>query len=545
MSTSNQEIERTSISVLYDPALNKGTAFTEEERDKLKLKGLLPPRIFSMEEQEKRVLENYRRKTSDIEKYIHMISLQDRNETLFYRVVADNIEEMMPIIYTPTVGQACEEYGHIFRRPRGLFITANDKGRVTDVLRNWPERKVGIIVVTDGERILGLGDLGVHGMGIPVGKLSLYTACAGVHPSLCLPITIDVGTNNEDFLQDPLYMGLLQNRLRGEEYDELIDEVVTGIEEIFPGTLIQFEDFSNLNAFRLLRKYRDEVSTFNDDIQGTAGVVLAGLFSALRITGGTLTDQTLLFFGAGEAGIGIGDLIVSSMMDQGLSKEEARRRCWFVDSKGLVVSTRDNLQEHKLAYAHDHEFVPDLLSAVEELKPTTLIGVSGQPQTFTQTVVEAMARMNRQPIIFALSNPTSKAECTAEQAYTWSQGRVIYASGSPFDPVNLDGKTYVPGQGNNVYVFPGVGLGAILCGARHVTDEMFSAAARALAQDVSESDLEKGCIYPPLTKIRAVSAGIAAAVMKEAYESGLATKPEPEDLFAYIKSQQYDPLYLN
>jgi len=543
MFTNKVKPESSGIDILQDPVLNKGTAFSEEEREALGLRGLLPPRVFGIPDQEKRVLENYNRKTTDIEKYIYMMSLQDRNETLFYRVVIDNIDEMMPIIYTPTVGQGCQEYGHIWRRPRGLFITANDRGQMADILRNWPQKEVSIIVVTDGERILGLGDLGAHGMGIPVGKLSLYIACAGVHPSICLPITLDVGTNNEDFLRDPLYLGLLQHRPRGEEYDEFIDEFVMAVQEVFPRTLIQFEDFSNLNAFRLLRKYRDKVCAFNDDIQGTAGVILAGLISALRITGGELTDQTILFFGAGEAGIGISDLVVSTMVEQGLSREEAMRRCWFVDSKGLVVKSRDNLQEHKLPYAHDFEFLPDLLSAVEVLKPTALIGVSGQPQTFTQTVVEAMARFNERPIVFALSNPTSKAECTAEQAYSWTEGRGIYACGSPFDPVTLKGKTYVPGQGNNAYVFPGVGLGIIACGARHVTDEMFFAAAKALVNEVSEEDLAKGCVYPPLPKIRHVSAVIAAAVARVAYESGLATKPEPEDLLAYMKSQQYEPEY--
>lgn len=380
-------------------------------------------------------------------------------------------------------------------------------------------------------------------MGIPVGKLTLYSACAGVDPLLCLPVTIDVGTNNENLLNDPLYIGLRRHRIRGDEYDSLIDEFVTAVEDVFPGTLIQFEDFSNLNAFRLLRRYRDKVCTFNDDIQGTAGVTLAGIYSALRITGQRLSDQTILFLGAGEAGIGIGDLISSAMVDEGLSDEQARLKCWFVDSRGLVVKSRDNLQEHKLAYAHDHEFLPDLLSAVEDIRPTILVGVSGQPQTFTQPVVEAMGNANERPAIFALSNPTSKAECTAEQAYGWTEGRAIFASGSPFDPVTLNGKTYVPGQGNNSYVFPGVGLGVIACGARHVTDEMFSAAAKALAGEVSRGDLIQGCIYPPLTKIRGVSAVIASAVAEVAYKRELAAEPKPSDMLAYMKSQQYQPDY--
>lgn len=543
MSRRRSEQKPFGIDFLQDPTLNKGTAFTKEERDRLGLRGLLPPRIFSLSEQENRIREHYKRKTADLEKYIYLISLQDRNETLFYRFLLNNIEELMPIVYTPVVGQACQEYGHIWRRPRGLYISSKDKGHIEDVLKNWSSKKVGIIVVTDGERILGLGDLGANGMGIPVGKLALYTACSGVHPSLCLPITIDVGTNNEELLQDPLYIGLHQNRIRGKEYDEIIEEFVMAVQEVFPGSLIQFEDFSNLTAFRMLSEYQNRVCCFNDDIQGTAAVTLGGIFTATKITGQKLSEQKILFLGAGEAGIGIGDLIVTAMKEEGLSQQEAQLKCWFVDSKGLVVKSRDNLQEHKLHYAHEHEFLPDLLSAVESLKPTILVGVSGQPQTFTQSVVEVMARINERPVIFALSNPTSKAECTAEQAYTWTNGRAIFASGSPFDPVTLNGKTYVPGQGNNVYIFPGVGLGVIECGAQRVTNEMFSVAASALAREVSEEDLSKGCIYPPLTKIRDVSVAIAAKVAKVAYKDGLATKPEPEDLVEYLRSTQYQPVY--
>ncbi len=531
------------VDLLHDPKLNKGTAFTEEERDKLALRGLLPPRIFTGEEQSKRILENFHNKTDDLEKYIYMVALQDRNETLFYRTVIDNVEEIMPIIYTPVVGKACQLFGHIWRRPRGLYLTLNDKGRIAEVLRNWPMKKVGIIVVTDGERILGLGDLGANGMGIPIGKLALYTACAGVHPSLCLPITIDVGTNNEELLNDPLYIGLLQTRLRGEVYDELIDEFIWAVQDVFPGALIQFEDFSNQNAFRLLRKYQDQVCTFNDDIQGTASVTLAGIYSAIRITGQNLTDQKILFQGAGEAGVGIANLIVSALEAEGMSHDEAKRKCWLVDSKGLVVKSRDNLQDHKLTYAHDHKIVSSLISAMETLKPTILIGVSGQPQTFTQPIVEAMGKINEQPVIFALSNPTSKAECTAEQAYSWTNGRAIFASGSPFDPVTLNGKTYVPGQGNNAYVFPGVGLGIIESGARHVTNEMFFAAAKALAKEVSEDDLAEGSVYPPLPQIRDVSAVIASVVAEVAYERGLATVERPDDLLDYMKSRQYQPDY--
>ena len=533
----------TGVALLRNPDLNKGTAFTEAERDALGLRGLLPPRVHSIDEQLLRVLGNLRRKPTDLEKYIFLISLQDRNKTLFYRVLLDNIEELMPVVYTPTVGQACLEYGNIFRRPRGIFITANDRGQVVDLLQNWPYKDIRIIVVTDGERILGLGDLGADGMGIPVGKLSLYTACAGIHPSQTLPVTIDVGTENQTLLNDPLYIGLRQRRLRGEVYDELIEEFIVAVQQVFPGALIQFEDFANANAFRLLQRYRDEVCCFNDDIQGTAAVTLAGLYSALRISGGRLKDQKFLFLGAGEAGIGTGDLTVSALMAEGLSLDEARRHIWFVDSKGLVVKSRTDLTGHKLDYAHDHEFLPDLLTAVEALKPTGIIGVSGKPRMFSRPVLEAMAGCNDRPIVFSLSNPTSQTECTAEEAYTWTGGRAIFASGSPFDPVTVNGRTFVPAQGNNVYIFPGVGMGVIACWARHVTDEMFFVAAKTLAKLVSEDDLEQGRIFPPLPKIREVSSAIASAVAEVAYRGGLATKPRPDDLPEYINSLVYEPDY--
>ncbi|MGD9317823.1 MAG: NAD-dependent malic enzyme [Anaerolineae bacterium] len=533
----------TGADLLHNPALNKGTAFSEEERESLGLRGLLPPYVSTQEEQVLRIMENFHRKPNNLEKYIHMMALQGRNETLFYRVVLDHIEEMMPIIYTPTVGQACQEYGHIFRRPRGMFISAADQGRVGELLRNWPNQDVRIIVVTDGERILGLGDQGANGMGIPVGKLALYTACAGVPPAACLPVTLDVGTGNEGLLNDPLYIGLRQRRLRGSAYDELVDEFMAAVQEVFPSVLVQFEDFANVNAFRLLDKYRQRQCTFNDDIQGTGAVALAGLYSALRITGGQLAGQTVLFLGAGEAAVGIADLIVAAMASEGLPEAEARKRCWLIDSRGLVIKGRSGLAGHKLPYAHEHEALPDLLAAIEALHPTAIIGVSGQPGTFTQPVLAAMARLNERPIVFALSNPTSKAECTAEQAYTWTAGRAIFASGSPFPPFTLGDKTFVPGQGNNAYIFPGVGLGAIACGARRVTDEMFFAAARALAQQVEEADLAQGLIYPPLNEIRAVSAAIAAAVAEVAYRRGLATQPKPDDLLAHIEAQMYVPLY--
>jgi len=531
------------VDLLHDPILNKGVAFTEKERDALGLRGLLPPRVSSQEEQISRALENLRAKPSDLERYIFMIALQDRDETLFYRTVLDHLEELMPIIYTPTVGRACQEYGHIFRRPRGLFISIRDAGRVTRVLRNWPHKDVRVIVVTDGERILGLGDLGADGMGIPVGKLALYTACAGIDPSACLPVSIDVGTNNEKLLQDPLYLGLQQRRIRGAAYDIFVDEFVTAVQALYPRALIQFEDFANHNAFRLLRKYQDRACVFNDDIQGTASVILAGIYSALRMTKQRLSDQKIVFFGAGEAGTGVADLVVDALKEEGLSETQACARVWFIDSKGLVVKSRTDLAEHKRRYAHEHEFITDHLSVIDVLRPTAIIGVSGQAGMFTPAILERMAQINERPIIFALSNPTSKAECTAEEAYRLTDGRAIFASGSPFDPVFVDGKRFVPGQGNNAYTFPGVGLGILASESRLVTNEMFLAAARALANEVSEDDLSEGRIYPPLRRIREVSLSIAVAVAKAAYDQGLARVPKPDDLRLHIKAQMFEPSY--
>lgn len=529
--------------MLTNPLLYKGTAFTEAEREKLGLRGLLPPRIFSEQEQAQRAYGYYKRKSTPMGKYLSLTDLQDRNETLFYRVLIDHMEEMMPIVYTPTVGQACQEYGHIFRRPRGIFISSKDKGSISDVLANWPVPEVDIIVVTDGERILGLGDLGAHGMGIPVGKLTLYTACAGVDPNRCLPITLDVGTNNEKLLKDPLYIGLPQHRLWGDDYDEFMEEFVQAVQERFPGVLLQFEDFSNTNAFRLLARYKDQICTFNDDIQGTAGVALAGILASLRITGMKLSDHKLLFFGAGEANIGIAELVVSGLMQEGMTEKEARKRCWFFDSRGLVVAGRKAVNENKAPFAHKHREMASLEEAILDLKPTGLIGASGVPQTFSQPMVEALCEFNEKPLVFALSNPTSKAECTAEQAYTWSKGKALFASGSPFDPVEYEGRIHVPGQGNNAYVFPGVGLGVIAAGARLVTDEMFYISAQSLAHQVTRDELASGSLYPKLDRIRAVSARIATDVADLAHERGLATKPRPRDQFKAIQAMMYEPNY--
>lgn len=531
------------VKILHDPIRNKGTAFTQADREALHLTGLLPPRVHSPAEQELRVLGNVRSKHTDLDRYLYLVSLQDRNETLFYRVVMNNIEEMMPLIYTPTVGAACQAFQHIYRRPRGFYVSSNDRGNVRKILHNWPHKQARIIVITDGERILGLGDLGADGMGIPIGKLSLYTACAGIHPAQCLPVMLDVGTNNEALLNDPLYNGLEQRRERGEKFDSLLDEFIEAAHEIFPGILIQFEDFGNTNAFRLLDKYREKINCFNDDIQGTGAVALSGIMGALRITGGKLSEQRLLFLGAGEAGIGTADAFVAALVEEGVSVDEARNCCWFVDTQGLLTSNRENIAHHKQRYARDLPPIDNFLDAVNTLKPTVIMGLSGQPGSFPQEVIEAMAKINKRPIIFALSNPTSKAECTAEQAYRWSKGQAIFASGSPFDPVKIGNQTFVPGQGNNVYIFPGVGLGAIVSHSRKVTDEMFLAASHSLAKQVSEYDLAKGCIYPSLARIREVSAKIAFEVASIAWDQGLAQVERPEDIMAEIRKNMYQPVY--
>jgi malate dehydrogenase (oxaloacetate-decarboxylating)(NADP+) len=529
--------------LLRDPGLNKGTAFTEAERDALGLRGLLPPHVATQEDHVARVLENLRRLDSDLSRYILLEALQDRNEALFFRVVVEHPDEMLPIIYTPTVGLACQQFGHIFRRPRGLYVSAADRGHVAGVLRNWPQRQAAMIVVTDGERILGLGDLGANGMGIPIGKLALYTACAGLHPRQCLPVMLDVGTNNDALLRDPLYIGLRQRRLDEVAYDELVDEFVHAAQLVFPGVVVQFEDFANHHAFRLLERYRNRICCFNDDIQGTAAVALAGVLSALRVTGKPMSAQTFLCLGAGEAATGISDLLVAAMIADGLDPASARRRCWMVDSKGLVVESRVGLASHKLPYAHEHAPITGFAEAVKALRPTAIIGVGASPQAFTREVVETMSSLNERPIIFALSNPTSKAECTAEQAYQWSGGRALFASGSPFGPVTLDGRRYVPRQGNNCYIFPGVGLGVVAVGAARVTDAMFMAAARTLAEQVSAADLAQGSLYPALAGIREVSAHIATAVGAVAFREGLAAIDPPNDLLAMMRTQMYDPHY--
>ncbi|KAL4626011.1 hypothetical protein ACB092_05G065200 [Castanea dentata] len=536
-------------SLLRDPHHNKGLAFTIRERDAHFLRGLLPPTVASHDLQVKKMMHNIRQYQVPLQKYMAMMDLQERNQRLFYKLLIENVEELLPIVYTPTVGEACQKYGSIFMRPQGLFISLKEKGKILEVLRNWPEKNIQVIVVTDGERILGLGDLGCQGMGIPVGKLSLYTALGGIRPSACLPITIDVGTNNEKLLNDEFYIGLRQRRATGQEYAELLDEFMMAVKQNYgEKVLIQFEDFANHNAFDLLAKYGTTHLVFNDDIQGTASVVLAGLVAGQKLVGGTLADHRFLFLGAGEAGTGIAELIALEMSKQtNAPLEETRKKIWLVDSKGLIVSSRkESLQQFKKPWAHEHEPIKELVDAVKAIRPTVLIGTSGVGRTFTKEVVEAMASINEKPIILALSNPTSQSECTAEEAYTWSQGRAIFASGSPFPPVEYEGKVFVPGQANNAYVFPGLGLGLIMSGAIRVHDDMLLAASEALAAQVSQENFDRGLIYPPFTNIRKISAHIAANVAAKAYELGLATRlPEPKDLVKYAESCMYSPAYRN
>ncbi|CAM8916538.1 unnamed protein product [Rhodiola kirilowii] len=535
--------------LMRNPRYNKGLAFSENERDAHYLRGLLPPAISSQELQEKKMMHNIRQYKVPLQRYTAMMDLQERNEKLFYKLLIDNVEELLPIVYTPVVGEACQKYGSIFRRPQGLFISLKEKGKILEVLKNWPEKNIQVIVVTDGERILGLGDLGCQGMGIPVGKLSLYTALGGLRPSACLPITIDVGTNNETLLNDEFYIGLKQRRATGQEYADLLEEFMSAVKTQYgEKVLVQFEDFANHNAFELLSKYSQSHLVFNDDIQGTAAVVLSGVISALKLVGGTLPDHKFLFLGAGEAGTGIAELIALEISKQTNAPiEETRKKIWLVDSKGLIVSSRkESLQHFKQPWAHEHEPVKTLLEAVKALKPTVLIGSSGVGQTFTKEIVETMAALNEKPLILALSNPTSQSECTAEQAYTWSEGRAIFASGSPFDPVEYNGKVFVPGQSNNAYIFPGFGLGLVMSGAIRVHDDMLLAASEALAAQVKDEYYEKGLIYPPFSNIRTISANIAAKVAAKVYELGLASRlPRPENLVKFAESCMYNPVYRN
>uniref|UniRef100_A0AAQ5YM93 Malic enzyme n=1 Tax=Amphiprion ocellaris TaxID=80972 RepID=A0AAQ5YM93_AMPOC len=536
--------------LMLSPRTNKGMAFTLQERQILGIHGLLPPKVETQDTQAMRFQNNLKKMTDPLEKYIYLMGIQERNERLFYRVLMEDIEELMPIVYTPTVGLACTQYGHIFRRPKGLFISIRDRGHVRSILDNWPESNVAAVVVTDGERILGLGDLGVYGMGIPVGKLCLYTACAGIRPERCLPVVIDVGTDNETLLHDPLYMGLYQKRDRSQAYDDLIDEFMEAVVEKYgQDTLIQFEDFGNHNAFRFLRKYREKYCTFNDDIQGTASVALAGLLAAQRAVGKPITEHRVLFLGAGEAALGIANLIVMAMTESGVSQDEAQNKIWMYDKYGLLVKVSNC---HSFYYANQEAFVHDspgdvqsFLDAVNTIKPTAIIGVAGAGRLFTHDVIKAMGTLNERPIIFALSNPTNKAECTAEDAYKLTDGRCLFASGSPFGPVTLsDGRVLTPGQGNNAYIFPGVALAVIVSGVRHISDTVFLEAAKTLAEQLTDKELAEGRLYPPLSNIREVSVQMAVKVMEYVYAKGMAFRyPEPLDKNGFVRATVWNTQY--
>ena len=525
------------------PRLNKGSAFTIAERAALGLEGLLPPGVSTLEMQVARTHAELANLDQDLQKYLLLSDLQSRNETLFYAVLMSDPATFMPIVYTPTVGEACQKFDHIFRAARGMYLPITAKGRLHEILGHWPEKDVRFIVVTDGERILGLGDLGVGGMGIPIGKLALYTACAGVPPQYCLPITLDVGTNNTDLLEDPLYLGLRQNRVRGAEYMAFIDEFVTAIQARFPKCCIQWEDFANINAVPILERYRDKICTYNDDIQGTAAVALAGMFGALRITGQKLTDQRFLFLGGGSAATGIAELISQAMVLEGLDITRARGRNSLFDINGLMVKSRTDLLPFQKPFAVDHAPVSHFVEAVRALRPTGISGVSTVPKLFNQQVIEAMAEINERPIIFPYSNPTSRSECTAEEAYRWSNGRAIFASGSPFPPVEFGGKTFVPGQGNNVYIFPAMGMAVYATEATRVTEEMFIVAAKAVAEQVTDATLETGLIYPPQSRILEASLHVATRLAEHIFDKGLARVPRPRDIDEHIRGTAYRAAY--
>ena len=531
------------INILRDPRRNKGSAFSESERQALGIEGFLPPSPDTIEIQIGRIHAQMSHLDNDLQKYLFLSDLQTRNETLFYAVLMADPATFMPLVYTPTVGEACQKFTHFFRGARGMYLPISAKGRLKEILSHWPESDVRFIVVTDGERILGLGDQGIGGMGIPVGKLSLYTACAGVPPGFTLPVMLDVGTNNQELLDDPLYLGLRQNRVRGDDYNAFIDEFVQAIQELFPKCCIQWEDFANFHAVPILERYRDKICTYNDDIQGTAAIALAGILAGLRISKQKLTDQRFLFLGGGSAATGIAELISEAMALEGITVEDGRSRNWLFDINGLMVSSRTDLASFQKPFAHDHAPISTFVDAIRAIRPTGIIGVSTVPKLFNQQVIEAMAEINDRPIIFPYSNPTSRSECTAEEAYKWSEGRAIFASGSPFDPVELGGKKFTPGQGNNVYIFPAMGMAVLATHATRVTEEMFICAAKAVSAQVTETDLDSGLIYPPQSHIFDASLKTATKIAEVIFARGLARVPKPDDIGAHVRSLAYKPVY--
>jgi malic enzyme len=546
------EVRRRGADLLRDPMLNKGTAFTAVEREHLGLTGLLPHAVSTLAEQAERAYRNVARKTAPLERYIGMAALQDRNEHLYYRVLADHLEELLPVVYTPTVGEACAEFSHIFRRGRGIWITPEHRGRIADVLRSAAHPGIRLVVVTDNERILGLGDLGAGGMGIPIGKLAIYVAAAGVHPSLTLPVSLDVGTDNRALLDDPLYLGWRAPRLRGPEYESLVDEFVAAIKAAFPDAVLQWEDFKKVTAFHLLDRHRRELPSFNDDIQGTAAVVVAGIFTSQRLTGRNLADERVVILGGGAAGVGIAHLLRIALLARGRTAADALAAIAVVDSHGLLVDDTEIADAHKRPYAWPSALAAglgltpgrrDLLSVVEAFRPTILLGVSGQPGVFDEKVVRAAARSVDQPLVLPLSNPTSKSEAVPAQVLEWTDGRALVATGSPFDDVTRDGRTVRIGQANNAFVFPGVGLGTLVSRAQMVTDSMFLAAAEALAREVTAEDLAEGSLYPRVQELRKVTAKVAEAVVREAREAGVGLPYENGAIAAAVARSMWEPVY--
>ncbi|HEY6770288.1 MAG TPA: NAD-dependent malic enzyme [Candidatus Sulfotelmatobacter sp.] len=531
------------IELLQDPSLNKSTAFSDAEKQALGIVGLVPDVTETEDIQLSRVLLQLGHKNTDLDRYIYLVNLLDHNETLFYRTVMSDPTRFLPIVYDPTIAEACLKFSHIYRHPRGMFLSITRRGQVKNVLKNWPQKDVRFICVTDGGRILGLGDLGANGAGIPIGKLQLYTACAGVPPQYLMPMYLDAGTNNEQYLHDPLYLGLRKTRPSTEELYSFVDEFMEAVQEVYPKCCIHFEDWTGVDAVHLLERYRDKYCVYNDDVQGTAGIVLAGMINAAKIKGTKLSDEKYLFLGAGSAGIGLADLLCSAMVEEGLTLKQAQSKVYLFDINGLLESTRTDLVDFQKKYAHKHTPTRDFVAAIETIKPTTIIGVSTIGGAFTQKVVETMSRINERPVILALSNPTEHAECTAEQAYTWSKGKAIYASGVQFPPVQLNGRTFLPGQANNFYIFPAVGMAIFATQAKRVTDEMFIEAARAVADQVPSDSLNQGLLYPLQSNILETEIQTAARVAKLIFDSGLARVERPSDMVSFIREHVYKPEY--
>jgi malate dehydrogenase (oxaloacetate-decarboxylating)(NADP+) len=536
-------VNKRGIDLLWDPALNKSTAFTEAEKQALGIIGLVPDVTESMDLQLSRVMMQLGHKPTDLDRYIYLVNLLDHNETLFYKTVMSDPARFLPIVYDPTIGEACLKFGHIYRQTRGMYLSITRRGKVKEVLRNWPQKDVRFICVTDGGRILGLGDLGANGAGIPIGKLELYTACAGVPPQFLLPMYLDAGTNNEQYLRDPLYLGMRKTRPSTDDLYSFVDEFVQAVQEVFPKCCIHFEDWTGVDAVHLLQRYRDKYCVYNDDVQGTAGITLAGMINAAKIKGTKLKDEKYLFLGAGSAGIGLADLLCSALVAQGMTLKEAQSRVYMFDINGLLESARTDLVDFQKPYAHKHAPTRDFVAAIESIKPTTIIGVSTIGGAFTQKVIEAMSRINERPVVLALSNPTEKAECTPEQAYTWSKGKAIYAAGVQFAPVHLNGQTFLPGQANNFYIFPAVGMAIFATQASRVTDAMFIEAASGLADQVRPDLLKQGLLYPLQANILETEIQTAARVAKLVFDSGLARVERPADMVSFIRRHVYKPEY--